>query len=204
MKLIPILAIQAALLIPQYTFAKCTYSADLSKVKVEWTAFKTTAKAPVKGTFKAIEVKGLAKANDLKKLVQSWKATVDVASLETDNPARNVTLLESFFKKLNKVEIAGKVKKFKGVEQGTFDFELAFGGVKKAIPMEFTFEIEKETRLHRMVAIGEMNISDFKANAALESLNKACIDLHKGTDGVSKTWDDVKLSLSVPLDKECT
>ena len=191
------------LLLPVASQAKCTFTAEPKAVTVEWTAFKTTDKLPVVGTFKTIEVKGLESAKDLKKLVQSWKASIDVSSLETQNPGRNLTLLQSFFKKLKKQEITGKVKKFKGHEQGSFDLALTFGGVTKSIPMEFIFEIEKETRKHKMVAMGEMRISDFKAGDALNILNTACVDLHKGSDGKSKTWDDVKLKISIPLEKDC-
>lgn len=192
------------LLLPVTTQAKCTFTAEPKAVTVEWTAFKTTDKTPVVGTFKTIEVKGLESAKDLKKLVQSWKASIDISSLETQNPGRNLTILENFFKKLKKQEITGKVKKFKGSEQGTFDLALTFGGVTKSIPMEFIFEIEKETRKHKMVAMGEMSIADFKAGEALGALNTACVELHKGADGKSKTWDDVKLKISIPLEKDCT
>ncbi|MCM0605128.1 MAG: YceI family protein [Xanthomonadaceae bacterium] len=191
------------LIVPTFAHAKCTFTAETKAVNIEWTAFKTTDKAPVVGTFKIVEVKGLENAKDLKKMVQSWKATIDVSSLETQNPARNVTLLDSFFKKLKQPEITGKIKKFKGSEQGTFDLALTFGGVTHSVPMEFIFEIEKETRKHKLVAMGEMHLSDFKAGAALTSLNTACIDLHKGADGKSKTWEDVKLKISIPLEKNC-
>ena len=37
---------------------------------------------------------------------------------------------------------------------------------------------------------------------ALASLNKACYDLHTGSDGVSKTWEDVAIKASVQLEQK--
>jgi hypothetical protein len=44
---------------------------------------------------------------------------------------------------------------------------------------------------------GVINLEDFGAQAAVESINKACFDLHKGADGVSKTWSEVAISGAV-------
>jgi hypothetical protein len=41
-----------------------------------------------------------------------------------------------------------------------------------------------------------MNVNDWNASAALASLNKVCLDLHRGADGVSKTWSEVTLDIT--------
>ena len=46
-----------------------------------------------------------------------------------------------------------------------------------------------------------MQLKDWNALGALESLNKVCFDLHKGADGVSKTWEDVAIEVSTFLRK---
>ena len=40
-----------------------------------------------------------------------------------------------------------------------------------------------------------MDITKWNAVEALNSLNIACKDLHKGADGVSKTWSEVALNI---------
>ena len=41
-----------------------------------------------------------------------------------------------------------------------------------------------------------MNVTNWNASDALSSLNKVCIDLHRGADGVSKTWSEVGLNIT--------
>ncbi len=41
-----------------------------------------------------------------------------------------------------------------------------------------------------------MNVNNWDAKNALTSLNNECKDLHKGTDGVSKTWEEVAINIS--------
>ena len=49
---------------------------------------------------------------------------------------------------------------------------------------------------------GTLNLEDFKAESALASISEACFDLHKGADGISKTWSEVGISAVVYLKKE--
>ena len=39
----------------------------------------------------------------------------------------------------------------------------------------------------------DVDLMDFNAGKALEALNQACLELHKGADGVSKTWSLVHI-----------
>jgi len=40
-----------------------------------------------------------------------------------------------------------------------------------------------------------MDINKWNGQAAIVSLNVACKDLHKGADGVSKTWNEVAIEV---------
>ena len=46
-----------------------------------------------------------------------------------------------------------------------------------------------------------MNMEDWKATKAIATLNKACFELHKGADGISKTWNEVLVKVEVHVDK---
>ena len=48
----------------------------------------------------------------------------------------------------------------------------------------------------------EMDLENWKAQAALDALNVVCFDLHKGVDGISKTWSEVKIEISAVLKYE--
>ena len=54
-----------------------------------------------------------------------------------------------------------------------------------------------------LILSGSISTDQFMADEALASLNKACFDLHKGADGVSKTWPDVEISVRAKFEKDC-
>jgi len=52
-------------------------------------------------------------------------------------------------------------------------------------------------------ATGTIDLMDFDGKEALSSLNKKCFDLHKGADGVSKTWSEVAINLKGSIKRSC-
>ena len=44
-----------------------------------------------------------------------------------------------------------------------------------------------------------VNVMEWNGQEAMDSLNVACFDLHKGADGVSKTWSEVDINASVVI-----
>lgn len=177
--------------------APCTYDLDKKSVTIGWTAFKTSEKLPVKGTFKNVTISGKTSANQLAKLVEGFKVSVDPQSLDTANPARNDTIIKFFFNKMAQGEVSGHISRF-SAEQKSFTLALAFNGQNREIAMTFTQTGED------ISAQGSMNLLDFGASEALASLNKQCFDLHKGKDGVSKTWSDVALNFQAKVKTTCT
>ncbi|MFT4802596.1 MAG: hypothetical protein ACI93N_002376, partial [Flavobacteriaceae bacterium] len=49
---------------------------------------------------------------------------------------------------------------------------------------------------------GVMNLDDWNASEAIEALNKVCFELHKGADGVSKTWNEVAIEINTTISKQ--
>ena len=74
---------------------------------------------------------------------------------------------------------------------------ITMNGETNDIPMDITIADER-----RVTLVGTMNLKDWNALDALASLNKVCFDLHKGADGVSKTWEDVAIEVSTFLRKK--
>jgi hypothetical protein len=174
----------------------CEYELNKDTVVVEWTAFKTTEKIAVKGTFKSVNVQGETKADSLLRLFKGLNVSVDRASVETGNPARNDTLVKSFFSKLAAGEIRGKIVEYIAEKNSLF-MMLAFNGQNKRVTMKVDHQGDDYT------ATGSLDIMDYSAGPALHLLNQACLELHKGKDGVSKTWSDVDLSLKGHITKTC-
>lgn len=174
---------------------KCEFALSPESVKVAWTAFKTTQKVAVGGKFTKVTVAGPLKGESFDSLVKGLKVDVDAKSVDTGNPGRDQTLAQFFFGKLAG-EIHGEVRKVSQTDK-TLVLDLTVNGHHHDVPMTITSEGKTFT------AKGAMNILDFQGEPALKSLNEKCVDLHKGADGISKTWPDVDLTLSGDIDSDC-
>ncbi len=64
-------------------------------------------------------------------------------------------------------------------------------GLTKELP--FDYEMSQDTILIN----APMDLNNWQAQAALESLNQACWELHTGPDGVSKTWNEVLINAKI-------
>jgi hypothetical protein len=100
-----------------------------------------------------------------------------------------------FFAQLKSTTIEGKIvamkadKRVKGKPYtGVLDVELMFNSKTLTIPMKYTYVKE------HFSAEGTLDLFDFAANNALNSINKSCYDLHKG-----KTWNDVSIGFATNI-----
>ena len=171
---------------PSAWSAQCTL--DKNSAEVGWTAFKTTQRAGVKGVFKTVNISGPTTGKSLKKLLEGLSVEVDINSMDSFLEPRNVTLRQSFFGKLADPKVSGRLS---GVNEAakTAQLDLTFNGQQHPVKMTYTLEADTLT------ATGSMDVLQFGANTALDTLHKACEKLHAGSDGVSKTWPDVTLTL---------
>ena len=180
--------------------ADCTYSTDPKSIKLKWAAYKFTQKTPVDGTFLTTPVKGPTSANSLAALLKGLSMDIDGATIETQNPARNTTIKDHFFSKLNppfKLEVI--VKSLTGSDtQGNLMVEVNMNGVTKEVPFEYTATADGV-----LTAKGGINLMNWNLKAAFDSIHAACKDLHTGEDGVSKTWDVVDLQIDGKFTKNC-
>ncbi|GAA4291801.1 YceI family protein [Aestuariibaculum suncheonense] len=159
---------------------------------VKWTAYKTTDKLPVGGEFTVLNFDEKTGAS-AEEALNNLRFSIPVSSLFTKDPSRDTKLKESFFGAMLDTElINGTIK----VTNGNYMASLTMNGVTKDLPL--TVEI---TDARRVSMTGTMNLADWDALGALESLNKVCFDLHTGPDGVSKTWDEVAIEVSTFLRK---
>ncbi|MCR8668527.1 YceI family protein [Aestuariibaculum sp. M13] len=159
---------------------------------VKWTAYKTTDKLPVGGEFTVLKFDEKTGAS-AEEALNNLNFTIPVSSLFTKDPSRDTKLKESFFGAMLDTDlIDGTIK----VTNGNYVATLTMNGVTKDLPL--TFEVTDE---RRVTMTGTMNLADWDALGALESLNKVCFDLHTGPDGVSKTWEDVAIVVSTYLRK---
>lgn len=171
------------------------YSDD--STKVGFGAFKTTEKKEVKGWFTDFSIVGVnQQAESIDSIFSSASIVITVNSLETYDEGRNERLLIEFFGKTSSAKmIMGKVNSF-NTEANKVNLSLDFNGISKQL--DFDYKLNGDS----LNLTGSLNLADFNALPALKSLNKACEVLHKGDDGVSKTWEDVNIYISTVLNRK--
>jgi polyisoprenoid-binding protein YceI len=182
----------------------CEYRVDPSSIQVNWTAFKTMQKVAVKGSFTELSVMGELEAEDLESLLGQLEAEIDIKNeslIRTGNPGRDLTIFQHFFSHFKKKPvIKGEIKKPTGNgREGTFGLKLTLNKNSKEIPFRYTL-----SDAGVFEAQGSMDVLDFALDGALKDLNRTCEVLHRGPDGVSKTWSEVELKLIARIGKVCT
>ncbi|WP_225034783.1 YceI family protein [Winogradskyella sp. SM1960] len=166
------------------------YIVKSEATNVKWTAYKTTDKVPVAGEFATLNFEDKEGATP-EAALNNLEFSIPVSSLFTMDDIRDEKLKNSFFGvMLNPEFLTGKIK----YANEAYSAEVTMNGVTKDLPLEVNITDERRVSMK-----ATMNLEDWDALGALESLNKVCFDLHKGADGVSKTWEDVAIEVSTYL-----
>ncbi|WP_203255797.1 YceI family protein [Hyunsoonleella ulvae] len=159
---------------------------------VKWTAYKTTEKKGVGGEFKTVNFENKEGAS-VEEALNNLEFSIPVSSLFTKDEGRDAKIKMFFFGKMLDTELLKGTIKHNGTD---YSAALTMNGVTKDLPLQVTV-----TDQRRVTMTGTINLADWDALEALASLNKICYELHKGLDGVSKTWEDVALEVSTYLRK---
>lgn len=167
-----------------------TYIVKPEATNVKWTAYKTTDKVPVGGEFATLNFEEKSGATP-EEALNNLEFSIPVSSLFTKDVTRDEKLKTSFFGAMLDPELLkGKIK----YVNNAYSAEITMNGVTKDLPLDVSITDERRVSMK-----GTMDLKDWDALEALESLNKVCFDLHKGADGVSKTWEDVAIEVSTYL-----
>ncbi len=155
---------------------------------INFTAYKTTKKVGVKGFFKEVEITNNKQGDNIKDAINGAEFKIPVSSIETNNSSRNFKIITFFFKIMKETTaLTGKIS-LTDDSNGSVDFTM--NGVTEKLP--FTYKITDN--VFKMNAI--MNVDKWNGQEAIAKLNEACKDLHKGDDGVSKTWSEVAIDIT--------
>jgi polyisoprenoid-binding protein YceI len=216
-----VLALFSSLLFSSSSFAEtCTVKIN-GAPHVEWTAFKFTEKKGVKGQFKNVEFTA-PEVSSVEELLSHISFVIDPAKVDSGDKGRDENLRTSFFKLMKgSGTIRGHVVSY-DKEKSSLKVQLHMNGVTKVVPFQLKQEAlssvtkiskkengsdkkksKSKTKTLTYVAQGEIDILDFRMQKSLDALNKVCLDLHKGADGVSKTWSQVELTVSGQALESC-
>ncbi|WP_452227102.1 YceI family protein [Lacinutrix cladophorae] len=157
---------------------------------VKWTAFKTTDKVPVGGEFATLNFENKSGATP-EEALNNLNFSIPVSSLFTKDDTRDAKLKASFFGAMLDTDLIKGIIKY---SNGKYLASITMNGVTEDLPLEVSITEER-----RVAMKATMDLKKWNALSALETLNKVCFDLHKGADGVSKTWEDVNIEISTFL-----
>ncbi len=174
----------------------CHFNYQPETTVIKWTAFKTTAKKGVSGKFDNFEVLVPNDGNEF--MIQSLNSatvSIPVNSVNSDNPERDKKIDSLFFGAMDQTEIISVL--VKSITEESAVVEITMNG--KSVDYDGQITVENETvKFHTTI-----NLDDFEAQPAVESLNTACKDLHTGDDGVSKLWSEVDIDVETTLKQNC-
>ncbi len=164
---------------------KVKYSIEAKTTTINWTAYKTTEKIPVKGIFKTVEITNAKTAENPYDVFNGLSFSVPVNSIDTKNIDRDTKIIQSFFGTMKDTQA------LKGTidigEKGKGTINLTMNGITFKLPMTYIVS----GQLAEINAT--LNLDNWQAKLAIDALNKVCEDKHKGKDGISKTWNEVAI-----------
>lgn len=174
---------------------KCFYSLNQDSYELTWTAFKTTGKVPVGGTFNEVTFMA-GEAETMEEAITSISFEINTASVESNDEDRNAKIVEHFFGTINTPKITGKVVSV-DPEGGTAVVSITMNGI--SFDVEGDFSMDGENFEYK----SDIDMHNWRGVPGIEALNKVCEDLHKGDDGVSVLWQNVNIGFSGSLNKNC-
>lgn len=164
------------------------FSVAKAKNEINFTAYKTSEKVPVGGQFNKVDVISGGEGNSVKEAIDNTEFSIPVSSIFTKDTSRDYKIKKFFFGIMAETQVlSGKLTITDDVNGIA---EIKMNGINKQVPFTYTI-VDKTFNMQ-----ATMDVLNWNASAALESLNKICFDLHKGADGVSKTWSDVALNIT--------
>lgn len=172
--------------------AKTSLKLTQENTAVSFTAYKTTDKIPVKGFFSESTAVLPETASTVQEALNGLKFDIPVSSLYTNDTIRDGKLKKSFFgAMMNTATLSGTISLKDDVSGNV---ALNMNGMSADFPISVTYKDNSAT------INGVIELKNWNALQALASLNEVCFDLHKGADGVSKTWEDVAIEVTTTFE----
>ena len=170
-----------------------SYQFDIENTKVIWNGYKTNDKIKVVGYFNEFSCdRENQDFSSIEDLVTGLKFSVQSSSSSSGDPMRDQNLKDHFFKYLtDDFVINGTLNQ---VVNDSIDVTFNVFGQTKQIRLAFLDNIIPGCPYfdHMVEIKGSINLeSQFDALKAYNAISNKCYDLHKGADGISKTWKQV-------------
>lgn len=171
----------------------CTYSYDESSTVLTWTAFKTSEKVGVDGTFNEITFNA-NESDDMYGVFTGGTFEIPINSLNTQDPLRDTKVKNSFFGNFGTEMITGTINSMNSTEASV---DITMNG--KTVTYDGTVAVDGET----VTMIIVMDILNFEGQVAMDSLGVVCAEKHTGDGEENKLWSDVGITAKTTLKKDC-
>jgi hypothetical protein len=169
-----------------------SYRLDIENTKVIWNGYKTTDKVKVVGYFSEFSTdRGHQEFSSIDELVNGLVFSIKSSSSLSGDPIRDKNLQDYFFSLLTKeFLINGTLGK---PINDSIDVTFDLFGQKRTLRFGYQYDMVPESNSDYLIKIsGSINLeSQFGGLQAFNAISNKCYDLHKGADGVSKTWKQV-------------
>ena len=174
----------------------CVLVYDEDSTKLSWTAYKTIDKVGVSGSFELFKMGGVKEGKTSAEVFENVRFKISSASVNSNNPDRDKKVSEHFFGTMARtLHITGIVDR---IEENHAVVLIDMNGISRK--QKFDLKTDDATYCSIMA---NLNLENWNAIESVDALNEVCFDLHKGADGESKLWSEVKVELSVQLVKKC-
>jgi len=169
--------------------AEINYIVDTQNSVINWTAYKTTDKVPVKGVFQEVKITHANSAENPAEVLNGLEFQIPIESIFTKDTIRDSKLKKFFFGTMeNTQQLNGKITMD---ANGEGNVDLTMNGLTKSFP--YSYEVNGEN----IDLVANIDLDNWQAQAAIKALNEVCFDMHKAADGISKTWNDVAINVQI-------
>ena len=171
------------------------YEYQRAFTKLTWTAYKTTAKVGVSGSFDEFNVNPGVSYGTVTALLDQLEFSIPVSTTNSQNEERDGKIAATFFgSMMNTENITGKFTSVAGNDtSGSIRIDISMNDIAYEVDGAYAVEGNKVT-INTSIHLG-----DWKAEPSVSALNKVCDDLHKGEDGISKLWPEVDIVIETSL-----
>jgi len=165
------------------------YIIDTKNTVINWTAYKTTEKIPVKGVFNKVEISKSSTAANPVELLKNIEFKIPVNSIFSNDSIRDYKLTTFLFGTMKDTD---QIKGTINLENnGKGNASVTMNGFTKKVPV--MYEVQgNDIKINTTI-----ELDNWQAQLAIAALNEVCLDKHKAADGISKTWSEVDISILV-------
>ena len=177
------------------------YKLDMANTKVIWNGYKTNDKVKVVGYFNEFSIdRENQEFSSIDALVSGLQFSIKSSSSVSGDPIRDKNLKDYFFKYLTEDFVINGTLSQPINDSIDINFDV-FGQTRKLrFGCQYNIVPDADNSDYMIEISGSIDLeSQFGGLQAFNAISKKCYDLHKGADGVSKTWKQVDVLIKAPV-----